>query len=162
MASTPAVLRPYLEAGIAFTQMSQSKAEELIGDLVKAGEVRMEEAQSAVRELLERSRERTEELVALVNREVRAQLVSLGIISASGEVVRAPAPKKAAAKKRAAKKRVGKKAAAKKGAAKKRPAKKSAAKKAAKTAAKKRPAKKVVAKKTAAKRGPAKKAAKKR
>jgi polyhydroxyalkanoate synthesis regulator phasin len=142
MASTPAVLRPYLEAGIAFTQMTQSKAEEVIGDLVKAGEIRMEEAQSAVRDLIDRSRERTEELVALVSKEVRSQLVSLGVISESGEVVRSSAPKKAAAKKRAAKKTAAKKAVAKKAgakkAAKKSGVKKAAAKRVAKKAAKKR------------------------
>ena len=37
------VLKKYLDAGVAFTSMTQSKAEELVKELVKAGEVQTEE-----------------------------------------------------------------------------------------------------------------------
>ena len=42
------VLKKYLDAGVAFTGMTQTKAEALVKDLVKSGEVQTEQAQSAV------------------------------------------------------------------------------------------------------------------
>ena len=41
-------LKKYLDAGIAFTNMTQAKAEALVKDLVKTGEVQTEQAQAAV------------------------------------------------------------------------------------------------------------------
>ena len=156
----------YLDAGIAFTALTQAKAEAIVKDLVSAGEVQTEQAQDFVSELLERSRQNTEKLVDTVRKEVGEQVKALGLVgqaeiarlekrieSLTGRTPTTPAPaKKAAAKKAApAKRAVAKKAA---------PAKKAAAKK--KAPAKKAPAKKAVAKKSAAKKAaPAKKAAKK-
>ncbi|NLD76136.1 MAG: hypothetical protein GX643_05665, partial [Acidimicrobiales bacterium] len=60
------VLKRYLEAGMSFTAMTQSKAEELVKDLVKAGEVQTEQAQTMVAELVERSRRNTEAFVEQV------------------------------------------------------------------------------------------------
>ena len=148
MADNP--LKRYLDAGIAFTALTQAKAEAIVKDLVSAGEVQTEQAQAVVTDLLERSRKNTEKLLETVRAEVAEQVKALGLVG-QAEIARlekriealtgrtpvteAPA---APAKKAPAKK----KAAAKKAPAKKAPAKK-------KAAAKKAPAKKAVAKKSA-------------
>jgi 23S rRNA (cytidine1920-2'-O)/16S rRNA (cytidine1409-2'-O)-methyltransferase len=144
------VLKKYLDAGMQFTSMTQTKAEALVKELVKAGELQTEQAQATVTELIERSRKNTEAFIEQVRREVAASADSLGLATI-GDIARlekliaairpdaAPAAKTAPAKKAPAKK-----AAAKKAPAKKAPAKKAAAKKAA--------AKKAAAKKAAAKK----------
>jgi polyhydroxyalkanoate synthesis regulator phasin len=167
-------LKKYLDAGMSFTALTQTKAEALVKDLVKTGEVQTEQAQAVVSDLLERSRKNTEALIDQIRKEIASSAESLGLatiadvtrlekliasIRSGGAAPKAapaaPAPvKKAAAKKAPAKKAAAKKAPAKKAAAKKAPAKKAAAKKA--------PAKKAAAKKAAAKKAPAKKAAAKR
>ncbi len=69
----------YLDAGMAFTQLSRERAEEFVKDLVKAGEVRRKEAEEVVETLVERSRKNTEELVSVIRREVADQLRNLGL-----------------------------------------------------------------------------------
>jgi polyhydroxyalkanoate synthesis regulator phasin len=129
----------YLDAGIAFTQMTRSRAEELVQELVKSGEVQRKEAQAKVEELIDRSRKSSESLLSVVRDEVGNQLHSLGISNiedlakqVASLLARSPktasAPAKASAKKAPAKKSAAKKAPAKKSAAKKAPAKKAAAK----------------------------------
>jgi polyhydroxyalkanoate synthesis regulator phasin len=145
------VLKRYLDAGMAFTSLTQAKAEALVKDLVRSGEVQTEQTQAAVTELLERSRANTEAFIEQVRQDVAASAESLGLatvadlarlerliesIKRGGSTAtaratakkRAPAKKKAAAKKAPAKKKAAaKKAPAKKkAAAKKAPAKKSA------------------------------------
>lgn len=71
-------LRRYVEAGIAFTQLTKAKAEAMVRELVKAGDVQREQAQDRVDELLDRHRKNTEGLVALVRREMAQQLSSMG------------------------------------------------------------------------------------
>jgi polyhydroxyalkanoate synthesis regulator phasin len=158
----------YLDVGIAFTNLTRAKAEELVAELVKNGEFQSHDARARVDELLERSRAGREVVTAVVRSEVTRQLESVGITSledvaqqVASLIGRAAEAGKAAsgttaAKKSPAKKAAPKKAAAKKAAAKKSPAKKAAAKKAApakaaapKKAAKKSPAKKAAAKSTA-------------
>jgi DNA-binding protein HU-beta len=159
------IVKRYLDAGANFTELTQRRAEAIVKDLVKTGEVQAEQAQQAVQDLVDRSRRSTEKFLELVRHEVRAQVASLGLASKK-ELARLEkridslnprsAARKAPAKKAPAKKAPAKKTAAKKTAAKKAPAKKAAAKKAParKTAAKKAPARK-----TAAKKAPAKKTA---
>jgi polyhydroxyalkanoate synthesis regulator phasin len=152
------VLKKYLDAGVSFTNMTQSKAEALVKELVKAGELQTEQAQSMVTEVLERSRKNTEAFIDQVRRDIADSAESLGLatiadvkrlekliaaIRPGGTAAEAPA-KKAPAKKTAAKKSPAKKSAAKKAPAKKTAAKKSPAKK---SAAKKAPAKKTAAEK---------------
>jgi polyhydroxyalkanoate synthesis regulator phasin len=124
----------YLDAGMAFTQLSRERAEEFVNQLVKAGEVRRKETEEVIESLLERSRKNTEDLVSLIRREVADQLRNLGLedvvrrmgLPEKGAVADAaekvdiaadqvadvvdapakPAAKKAAAKKAAAKKAV--------------------------------------------------------
>ena len=122
------MLKRYLDAGIAFTQLTQKRAEEIVRELVKAGEVQTNQAQARVQELLDRNRENTEALVKLIRAEVRSQLANVGV----GKKPSRPAAKKAAAKKAPAKKAEAKKA-VKKAVKKAAPAKK-AVKKAAKKA----------------------------
>jgi polyhydroxyalkanoate synthesis regulator phasin len=164
MAQNETVKR-YLDAGANFTGLTQRRAEAIVRDLVKTGEVQAEQAQQAVQDLLDRSRRSTEKFLEVVRHEVRAQVASLGLASKK-ELARLEkridvlVPRKAAAKKAPAKKSTAKKAAAKKAPAKKAAAKKAAPKKAAakKAAAKKAPAKKAVAKKAPAKKAAAQQA----
>ena len=154
------ILKRYIDAGLEFGALTQARAEALVKDLVKAGEVQADQARDAVTELLERSRKNSEKLLETVRTEVRAQITNLGLasqadldkiearIQALVGSATAPVKKAAAPVQKAAKK-----------ATKKAPAKKTAAKK---TAAKKTAAKKTAAKKTAAKKAPAKKAASKK
>src|SRR3546814_5961012 len=79
MAKNPLIKR-YLDAGMAFTQMTQSRAEAIVKDLVKQGEVKSKQAEELIEELIERSRANTEGLLELVRTEVRDQLVSLGLL----------------------------------------------------------------------------------
>ena len=153
------VLKRYLDAGLALTALTQARAEALVKEWVKVGEVQADQARDTVQDLLERSRKNSERFLDTVRTEVRQQITSLGLatqadldrieerIASVIGVATAPAMKAATA----AKKAPAKKAAAKKAAAKKKaPAKKA-------PATKKSPAKK----KAPATRAPAKKSAKK-
>ena len=119
------LLKKYLDAGLAFTQMTQQRAEAIVKDLVKAGEVQASQATQRRNELVERSRQNTENMFAAIRKEVGEQVKALGLATQSDvEALRkeisslkragAPAAKKAAA---APKKAPAKKAAATKKAA---------------------------------------------
>lgn len=133
------VLKRYLDAGLNFSALTQSRAEALVKDLVKAGELQADQAREAVTDLLERSRKNSEKLLDTVRKEVKAQITGLGVANKgdldkleariAGFFGAATKPAKKAAKKAAAKKAPAKKAAAKKTAAKKAPARKAPAKK---------------------------------
>ena len=151
-------LQRYIDAGIAFTNMTRKKAEELVTELVQNGDLQRGDAKARVDELLERSRQGTEVIVTTVRSEVSRQLGAVGIANLEdlAKQVAAILGRTGEAATTAAKKATAKKAPAKKTAAKKSPSKKAAAKKAPATKA---TAKKAPAKKTAAKKAPAKKAA---
>jgi polyhydroxyalkanoate synthesis regulator phasin len=148
--ATPDNLQRYIDAGIAFTSMTRKKAEDLVAELVRNGDIQTDEARARVDELLERGRRSTEVMVSTVRSEVQRQLGAVGITNLEDLAVQVAAllgrpgaaPKKAPAKKAPAKKAAAKKAPAKKAAPKKAPAKKAAPKKAPakKAAAKKAPA----------------------
>ena len=157
------VLKRYIDAGLAFTSLTQARAEELVKDLVRMGEVQADQARDAVADLLERSRKNSEKLLETVRTEVRQQITSLGLATQedldkieqriASVIGTATAPAKAAAQRVPAKQAPAKKASAKAGAPRKPAAKKPAATKTA--------AKKTAATKTPAKRAPAKKSTKK-
>ena len=138
------VLKRYLDTGLAFTAVTQARAEALVKELVKAGEVQAEQAREAVTDLIERSRKNSEQLLETVRREVKQQITGLGLVSKAdldkaeariaALVSSASAPVRKAAEpvRKAATKATG---SAKEAPAKKAPAKKAPAKKA--TAAKK-------------------------
>jgi len=169
-------IRSYLDAAVSFTQMTRQRAEELVRELMQAGELNSTQATAWVEEMLDRSKERSEAVLAIVRKELDDRIAQLNLVTREDladlaaritGAARKPGGSKKAAKK-AAKAQKAEKAAAKadKAAAKKAPAKKaSAAKKAAakapgdKAAAKKAPAKKAAAKKAPAKNAAPKKAA---
>lgn len=128
MAQNPLIKR-YLDAGMAFTQMTQSRAEAIVKDLVKAGEVQAQRTEELVNQLVERSRKNTDRLLEVVRKEVRDQIAGLGLAT-KDDIARLEKKLSAAPAKKAGTK---KKSAAKKGPVKKKaaPARKSA-KKAAK------------------------------
>ena len=119
MADNPLIKR-YLDAGMAFTQLTRERAEALVNDLVRAGEAQADRTEELVNDLIEQTRRNTEALLELVRNEVRNQLVSLGLLDADGTPTRpaATTTKKSGAKKSAAKKSGAKKSAARKSAKK--------------------------------------------
>lgn len=124
MAENPLIKR-YLDAGMAFTQMTQARAEAIVKDLVKAGEVQAQKTEELVTQIVERSRKNTDRLLDVVRKEVRDQIAGLGLATkddiARLEKKLSAAPKKAPAKKaakKAAKKPAKKRAASKKAAKK--------------------------------------------
>ena len=139
------LFKRYLDAGIQFSQMTQQRAEALVRDLVKAGEVQAEQTQALVNELVDRSRRNTERLVDQIRTEVRNQLdiaevVTKDVVARMQSQIDDLRSQLAGQRPGAKKKPAGKKASAKKSAAKKKPAKKKPTKKAAskkKAAAKK-------------------------
>ncbi|MBN2624700.1 MAG: hypothetical protein JXA83_15085 [Acidimicrobiales bacterium] len=185
------LLKRLLDAGMTFTALTQSRAEELIRDLVRAGAVQAEHAQAALDELVERSRRNSEKLIDAVRTEIDDQLAKRDLATrddiermvqrfadtasavlsqaAPGRrgaraTTTAPSSAKASAKKSTAKKSTAKKSSAKKSSAKKSTAKRSSAKKssAKKLPAKKAPAKKSTGKKSSAKKSSAKKSSAKK
>ena len=133
------VVRKYLDAGVSYAQVTREKAEEIVNDLVKAGEVRADEAQVAVKDLIERSRKSSEALTERIRAEVKDQMAEVKdqlakVQPASQAEFDALAKRVAAVERKTkapAKKAPAKKAPAKKAPAKKAPAKKPAAKKSA-------------------------------
>jgi polyhydroxyalkanoate synthesis regulator phasin len=120
--------------------LTQARAEALVKDLVKAGEVQADQAREAVGDLVERSRKNSEKLLETVRREVKDQITNLGLVSKAdldkaearlSSLLRTPASK-ATARKAPAKKAAAKKAPAKKASAPRASATKAAAAKATK------------------------------
>ena len=72
-------LKRYLDAGMAFTQMTRDRAEAIVRELVKAGEVQREQAQQRVEELVERGRSTSDALMEMVRREITRQLSGMGL-----------------------------------------------------------------------------------
>jgi polyhydroxyalkanoate synthesis regulator phasin len=134
------LLKRYIDAGLAFTALTQARAEALVKDWVKVGEVQADQARDTVADLLERSRKNSEKLLDTVRTEVRQQITNLGLASQADldrvekRIASVIATTTAPAKKAAAKKAPAKKTAAKKSPAKKTAAKKTAAKKSTKKA----------------------------
>ena len=128
------VLKRYLDAGMAFTAITQAKAEALVKDLVRTGEVQTEQAQAVAIDLVERSRKNTEAFIDQVRQEISASAESLGLATIADitriekliAAIRPGSAKKAPAKKAPAKKAPAKKAPVKRAPAKKAPAKKTA------------------------------------
>jgi heparin binding hemagglutinin HbhA len=167
-------LKRYLEAGLALTQITRARAEELVHELIQAGEVETGRAQDWVEDLVKTSRERSDTLLSTVRSEVRTQLADLGIANMDDLVHRVAemidqaetAARKATNRgpgrgRPAAKTTKAKKAPARKAPAKKAPAK-SAAKKTTTSKASATKAKKAPARPTAKKAAPTKKTATKK
>ncbi len=152
-------LRRYIEAATALTQITRSRAEELVRELIKAGELERHRAQDWVEELVKASRERSEALVATIRGEVRQQLKDSGFTNVDDLAKRVAdvlARSSAAGRKVTHRSAKAKKSGPKKSGAKKSTAKKTAARNA--PGVKKAGAKKAGAKKAGAKKAGAKKA----
>jgi polyhydroxyalkanoate synthesis regulator phasin len=140
------LLKRLLDAGMTFAAMTQARAEDLVRDLVRAGEVQAEQAQTVIDELVDRSRRNSERLIDAVRAEIRQQMASLGLATKTdverlerriADVSAARGTRKATSKKAPARKATkSTKAAAKSGGrtagARKAGAKKAGAKKATK------------------------------
>lgn len=74
-------LKRYVDASLAFTALTQARAEALVKEWVKAGEVQADQTREAVADLVERSRKNSEKLLETVRTEVRAQITNLGLAS---------------------------------------------------------------------------------
>ncbi len=137
-------VRRYIEAGMAFSQMTRQRAEELVRHLVAGGEIERNRAQDFVEDLVRRSRDTSEALVTLVRGEVQRQLSDLGVedlddLARRGADLMSDLPDLARAAARGTARRAGAPSTAKKTTAKKTAPARAAAKKttAGKTAAKK-------------------------
>ncbi|MHB8329345.1 MAG: hypothetical protein ACYDD6_06955, partial [Acidimicrobiales bacterium] len=156
-------LKRYFEAALALTQITRARAEEVVRDLIRTGEVESTRAQDWVEDLVKTSRQRSEALLSTVRGEVKQQLAEIGITniddiarrvaetlgraeSAARRATRAPGRPRPTERKATARNAPAKNAPARKAPAKKAPAKKAPAKKA--------PAKKAPAKKAPAKKAP--------
>src|SRR5580700_7218264 len=73
--------RRYLEAGAAFTEMTRRKAEGIVRDLVRSGEISRDQATARVEDLLEHSRQTSEAALAVVRREIDARIAQLNLVS---------------------------------------------------------------------------------
>jgi polyhydroxyalkanoate synthesis regulator phasin len=164
------LLKRLLDAGMTFTAMTQARAEDLIRDLVRAGEVQAEQAQSVIDELVDRSRRNSERLIDAVRSEIRQQVAGLGLATKDdverlerriADVSAAAAPAARGARKATGPKRAPARKAAGKAARKATKAKKAPARQATKAPRKKAPARqatKATGKKATGRKAGAKKA----
>jgi polyhydroxyalkanoate synthesis regulator phasin len=67
-------IRKYLDAGSVLGQVTRGRAEEIVRELVNAGEIPRSQAQEWVDTMVERSKKTSESLIEAVRREVHTQL----------------------------------------------------------------------------------------
>ncbi len=67
-------IRKYLDAGSVLGQVSRGRAEEIVRELVNAGDIQRSQAQEWVDNLVERSKKSSEQVLELVRHEVASQL----------------------------------------------------------------------------------------
>ena len=65
--------------GSGVAELTRYRAEQLVKDLVKAGDVRREQASGMVKDLMERSKENRMEVLSIVRGEIRSQIENLGL-----------------------------------------------------------------------------------
>ena len=66
-------------SGVA--ELTRHRAEQLVRDLVREGEVRRDQASMAVRELMEGSRQGRQELLRFIRAEIQNQVTALGVVT---------------------------------------------------------------------------------
>src|SRR5262245_19623932 len=69
----------YLEAGMQFTELRRSQARAVASELVSQGQLARDQVSGAVDEIVAMSRRRSDELRAIVQKEVQRQLHALGL-----------------------------------------------------------------------------------
>jgi polyhydroxyalkanoate synthesis regulator phasin len=160
-------LQRYLDATSGITTLTTKKAEQVVKGLVRSGEAAGDQAETLVKDLLDRQQRNRDAVVALVKAETTRAVRAMGLATGT-EVERLQkqvadlkreltrVEREAAAAEAATGGTPAKKSTAKKSTAKKSTAKKSTAKK---STAKKSTAKKSTAKKSTAKKSTAKKSA---
>jgi len=67
--------------GSGVAELTRHQAEQIIKDLVKAGDVRRQQASSAARDLYDRSRENRKQLIGIIRTEIENQVQNLGLAS---------------------------------------------------------------------------------
>jgi polyhydroxyalkanoate synthesis regulator phasin len=72
-------LRRMATFGSGMVELTKSRAEQIVKDLVKEGEVRRKQASSVVKDLMETSRANRKELGRFVRAEMKNQVESLGL-----------------------------------------------------------------------------------
>ncbi len=73
MAANP-LLKRMLDAGMQFTEMSQKQAEKLVKEFVKVGQARKKDSDEMVRQIVDRGRDLSEQMVAMVQAELAKQM----------------------------------------------------------------------------------------
>jgi polyhydroxyalkanoate synthesis regulator phasin len=66
-------------SGVA--ELTRHRAEQIVKDLVQRGDVRREQASSAVRDIMDISRQSRQELIGFVRAEIQTQVANLGVAS---------------------------------------------------------------------------------
>lgn len=66
-------------SGVA--ELTRNRAEQIVRDLVKSGDVRRDKASSTVKELLSFAKENRKDLVAMLRGEVESQIDNLGLVT---------------------------------------------------------------------------------
>jgi polyhydroxyalkanoate synthesis regulator phasin len=72
-------LRCYVDAVVGVTEVSRERAEKIVADLARRGEVRTKDIQKAARELADRSARNQRELARLIQKEIKRQIDALGL-----------------------------------------------------------------------------------
>lgn len=67
--------------GSGVAELTRHQAEQIVKDLVKAGDVRRQQASSAARDLYDRSRENRKQLTNVIQTEIQNQIQNLGVAS---------------------------------------------------------------------------------
>ena len=78
MAPNP-LLKKMLDAGMQFTEMSQKQAEKLVKEFVKAGQARKKDSDEMVRQIVDRGRNLSEQIVAAVQAELAKQMSKFAV-----------------------------------------------------------------------------------
>src|ERR1700758_2346300 len=75
------LIRRSLDLGLAVTEMTRKRAEELVREFVKRGEVSREQATARVEELVERSRQNSEQLLGIIRKEIDDRVSQLNLVT---------------------------------------------------------------------------------
>src|SRR6202020_1590948 len=67
-------IKKYLDAGTVLGQVTRARAEEIVKELVNAGDIQREQAQEWVDNLVEEGRKASEQILDLVRKEIAQQL----------------------------------------------------------------------------------------
>lgn len=65
--------------GSGVAELTRNRAEQIVKEFVKAGDVRREQTSSVVRELLDRNRENRREIASFLRTELQGQVANLGL-----------------------------------------------------------------------------------